>query len=105
MDTNQRFHLNRATSSLQMKTPIVEFLTPDPKKGEKEITEDEMFDMSLTNVMNNASWGLTDVIFSTPVIMNYILDRKHKHLPFDINPKTIIIDEFDDLMENSNQRP
>ena len=85
-----------------MKTPIVEFLTPDPKKGDKEITEDEMFDISLTNVMNNASWNLTDVIFSTPVIMNYILDRKHKFLPYEINPRTIIIDEFDELMESTS---
>ena len=100
LDTLSRFLHNRATSSLQMKSPIVEFLTPDTKKGEKEMTEDEMFNISLANVINNASWKLSDILYSTPVVMSHILDSKSKYSPFDINPKTIIIDEFDELCSN-----
>ena len=100
LDTFDRFLLNRATSSLQMKSPIVEFITPDPKKGEKEYTDDELFNISLNNVINNSSWNLSDVIFSTPVVMSHILETKAKYSPFDINPRTVIIDEFDELIAN-----
>ncbi len=41
LDTMERLMINRATSSLQMKTPIVEFITPDKAKGEKELSEEE----------------------------------------------------------------
>ena len=83
-----------------MKSPIVEFITPDPKKGEKEWTEDSLFNISLENVINNSSWNLTDIIFTTPVVLNHIMDNKTKYSPYDINPKTIIIDEFDELISN-----
>jgi hypothetical protein len=83
-----------------MKSAIVEFLTPDAKKGEKEYNDDELFNISLNNVINNASWNLSDVIFSTPVVISHILDTKSKYSPFDINPRTIVIDEFDAMIAN-----
>lgn len=100
MDPSNRILMNRATSSLQMKSPIVEFITPDVKKGEREYSDDELFNISLANVINNASWNITDVLFSTPVVMSHIIDSKQKYNPWDLNPKTIIIDEFDELMNN-----
>jgi hypothetical protein len=81
-----------------MKSPIVEYITPDLKKGEKEYSEDELFNMSLANVINNSSWNLTDILFTTPVVIGHILESKSKYSPFDINPKTIVIDEFDELL-------
>jgi hypothetical protein len=30
-------------------------------------------DISLKNVINNASWKLTDVLLATPVVMSHIL--------------------------------
>ena len=41
---------------------------------------------------------MSDILFSTPVVMSHILESKSKYNPFDINPKTIIIDEFDELL-------
>lgn len=83
-----------------MKSPIVEYITPDLKKGEKEFSDDELFNMSLSNVINNSSWQLTDILFTTPVVISHILESKSKYAPFDINPKTIVIDEFDELLQN-----
>ncbi len=34
LDQSEKVRINRLTSSLQMKTPIVEFLTPEQKPGE-----------------------------------------------------------------------
>ncbi len=83
-----------------MKSPIVEYITPDLKKGEKEYSDDELFNMSLSNVINNSSWQLSDILFTTPVVISHILDSKSKYSPLDINPKTIVIDEFDELLNN-----
>jgi superfamily II DNA/RNA helicase len=84
-----------------MKTPIVEFITPDKAKGERELSEEEQFDISLKNVINNASWKLTDVLLATPVVMSHILDSKDKFDPYDINPAVIVVDEFDELLQNT----
>ena len=77
LDTEERILFNRATSSLQMKSPIVEWITPSAdKKDEKHYSDDELFNLSLSNVINNSSWKLTDVILSTPLVMSHILNSK-----------------------------
>ena len=48
--------MNRSTSSLQMKSPIVEYITPDIKKGDREYTDDELFNLSLSNVNKSISF-------------------------------------------------
>jgi hypothetical protein len=83
-----------------MKTPIVEFITPDKSKGEKELSEEEQFAISIKNVVNNASWKLTDILLATPVVMSHIIDSKDKFDPYDINPAVIVVDEFDELLQN-----
>lgn len=97
----ERCLINRATSSLQMKTPIVEFISPDKNKGERELSEEEQFDISLKNVVNNASWKLTDILLTTPVVLSHILESKDKYDPYDINPAVIVVDEFDELVQNT----
>jgi hypothetical protein len=89
------------TSSLQMKTPIVEYLTPeaegDKKKTEqeKEDKEADLFEISLANVINNSNWTTSDVIMATPVSLAHVLQRRDKFSPFDMNPKVIVLDECD----------
>lgn len=65
------------------------------------MSEDEMFKLSLANVINNSAPHLSDIFYSTPIVMNHILDHKKQYSPHDINPKTIIIDEFDEMINNS----
>ncbi|TNV86152.1 hypothetical protein FGO68_gene15481 [Halteria grandinella] len=100
LDLKERLLINRATSSLQMKTPVVEFITPDKTKGERELSEEEQFEISIKNVINNASWKLTDMLLVTPVVMSHILQSKEKYDPYDINPAVIVVDEFDELLQN-----
>ena len=98
LDLKERLLISRPTSSLQMKSPIVEFITPDKAKEEKEMSEGEMFEISMKNVLNNASWRLTDILLATPVVMTHILEKKEKFDPYDINPAVIVVDEFDELL-------
>lgn len=90
-----------------MKSPIVEFLTPEQKpentKGEeqqKEYTEEEIFDISMANVINNASWSLTDVLISTPMTLSHVLKARQSFAPYDINPAIVVIDEIDLLLDS-----
>lgn len=61
-----------------------------------------MLEIGMKNVVNNASWSITDILISTPYIMQHILEKKEQYDPYDINPATIIIDEFDELLSNEN---
>lgn len=56
-------------------------------------------------MINNASWKISDVLLATPIVMSHILDYKDKYDPYDINPAVIVIDEFDELMQNSQVHP
>lgn len=85
-----------------MKSPVVEYITPDKTKGEKELSEEEQFDISLKNMVNNASWRLTDILLATPVVLGHILDSKEKYDPYDINPALIVVDEFDELLQSED---
>jgi len=81
-----------------MKTPIVEFITPEKATDDKKTTEysdEDLFDISIANVINNASWDISDVLFGTPVTLAHILQKRERYAPFDINPATIVVDEVD----------
>lgn len=82
-----------------MKTPIVSYITPE-KEAPKIYSKDEQFRISLDNVINNASWKLTDILLVKASLMSAIINSKASSSPFDINPKIIIIDEFDELISN-----
>lgn len=98
--------INRMTSSLQMKTPIVEHITPeDDKKTTEQQRQDkeaDLFEISLTNVINNASWSMSDVIMATPVTLAHVLQRRDKFSPFDMNPRVVVLDECDQAYESEN---
>jgi superfamily II DNA/RNA helicase len=52
----------------------------------------------MNNVINNASWKMTDILLATPIVMCHILENKEKFDPYDINPEVIVIDEYDELL-------
>jgi hypothetical protein len=89
-----------------MKTSIVEFLTPDKNPDTnstnktKEYSSEEIFDISMSNVANNASWNLTDVLLSTPMTLNHILKKRQPYANFDVNPAIIVVDEIDLLLDS-----
>jgi len=69
------------------------------------MSEDDLFEIQVKNVMNNASWKITDMILVTPIVMSHIIENKDKIDPFDINPAIVVVDEFDELLTNSQTSP
>lgn len=62
----------------------------------------DLYSTSMNNVINNASWKLTDILIATPIVMAHIMASRDKFDPYDINPATIVIDEFDELLQNDS---
>lgn len=80
-----------------MKAPIVEYITPTAENKE-DFTEDDLSDISFLNVVNNASWHQTDILLSTPTVLNYILQKTQKYNPYYVNPSVLVFDEIDLLL-------
>lgn len=53
----------------------------------------------MANVINNASWSLTDVLIATPMTLSHILKARQSFAPYDINPAIVVIDEIDLLLD------
>lgn len=91
-----------------MNSPVVEFITPDKSTGAKNDQEDEkslsekMFNISLTNIQNNASWDLSDVIMSTPTTLSHTINKRAEYAPNNINPAVIVFDECEKFYENAD---
>lgn len=81
LDSVNTIKVNRHASALQMNSPVVEFITPDKstaareQEDEKSLSE-KMFNISLTNLENNASWDLCDVIMSTPTTLSHTINKR-----------------------------
>ena len=91
-----------------MKTPIVEFLTPDennPYNSEdRKSLKERMLNTSKINVQNNASWDLSDIIIATPETLANTLRQRSKYDPENINPAVIIFDECQSFYENQTDQ-
>ena len=98
LDVQERIKVNRAASSLQMKSPIVELIT-QKDETKKKVSENEMFDISMTNVINNASWRHTDVLVTSPFILKYLLD-KSKFNQHDLLPETVVFEDLGDCFKD-----
>lgn len=61
-----------------------------------------MFEISLANVINNASWSLSDVIMATPVTLAHVLQRRDKFAPYDMNPRIVVLDDCDQAAFEEN---
>ena len=105
LDFTSKIRVNRLTSSLQMKSAIVEYLTPNKSEDSaRELSPEEIFDMSMANVINNASWRLSDVIVANPITLGHILKSRQSSAPFEINPSVVVIDECDQLFEGDLEK-
>jgi len=58
--------------------------------------------LAFDNVVNGVNWGEIDILCSTPMILNSVLELKQKRGLMDINPKIIVIDEMDLLLGDKN---
>ena len=53
----------------------------------------------MANVVNNASWDLSDVLISSPMTLSHVLKMKQQYAPYEINPSIVVFDEIDLMLE------
>ena len=82
-----------------MNSPIVEFISAAKEKEDEEKAENKMFNISLSNIQNNAAWDLSDIICSTPTTLWHTFSKRQEYAPFNMNPAVIVFDECDTLYE------
>ena len=82
-----------------MKTPIVEFISPED--GKEPYSERDLANIGLKNVVNNALSSHSDILIAQPRILQHIIKQKTKFNLYDLNPATIVFDEFDELLSDA----
>ena len=110
LDSVNTVKVNRLASALQMNSPVVEFITPEKSQHPREQPEDphaqseKMFNISLTNIQNNAAWELSDIILSTPTTLSHTISKRAEYAPFNINPAVIVFDECETFYEEADDK-
>lgn len=92
-----------------MNSPVVEFITPEKTTQQRDEQFDrdqseKMFNISLTNIQNNASWDLSDIILSTPTTLSHTISKRADYAPFNINPAVIVFDECETYYEEDDDK-
>ena len=59
-----------------------------------------MVETSRTNVSNNASWDLSDILMCTPGTLADTLKRRAEYDPYGINPAVVVFDECQPFSED-----
>lgn len=59
--------------------------------------------MSEQNLVNTVNWRKLDVLVGSPTQLDNIIKAKNRTDAYDLNPKYLVIDEFDQIMNDSNQ--
>ncbi len=100
LDVTGELSISRMGSSLQIYTPIIDevFERADAGKSEDKGKRDSSGEDSFINMVLNADTRYSNIMFTTPALLSAILDEKLPHAPFDINPRIIVLDQFDTLL-------
>ncbi|OMJ73638.1 hypothetical protein SteCoe_27625 [Stentor coeruleus] len=89
-------NIGRTNSSLPEATGTIKFIS------EESINEESIKQQGFHNLALSVDWGIVDILISTPSILNQILEYRIAINEPMINPKTIVIDEMDLILEEKS---
>ena len=64
-----------------------------------ESSKEDIQDLIKINLINSSDWKKIDILFTSPNMLNLVMNMKEKHDMYDINPEMIIIDDFDYMIK------
>lgn len=85
--------IGRTNSSLPEVTGTIKFI------NEENMNEESMKQQGFHNLALSVDWGIVDILISTPTILSQIIEYRIALNEPMINPKTIVIDEMDLILE------
>jgi len=101
LDVHNSLNVNRVGSSVQLFSPIAEHITKEGEfRNKRELMTEQVDQVSVKNIINNAKWELNDIMLTTPMLLKFLIDDVSKYEQYDINPSVIALDEFDLLFNN-----
>lgn len=59
--------------------------------------------LSQQNVTNTINWKKLDVLVATPSQLENVIKAKNRSDAYDVNPKYLVVDEFDQILNDQNQ--
>jgi hypothetical protein len=98
LDYKGALKISRIGTTLQNISPVIEHLDDETEAQETEIEE-----ICKINLLLNTQWALNDIMFISPVMMEFVLNNLDACDKFDINPEVIVVDDFDYLMSKKNK--
>ena len=69
------------------------------KNSALKYTTKELRAISLKNIAENINWETVDILITTPMQLQQIIEIKEKRKEIDIKPRYIVFDEMDIIIE------
>lgn len=82
--------ISRIGTTLQNISPVIEHLDDETEANDSEIEE-----ICKINLLLNTQWKQNDILFISPIMMEFVLNNLDNFDKFDINPEMIVLDDFD----------
>ena len=95
IDFKNKLKMTRIGTTLQNISPVIEHLD-----NETEANESELEEICKINLLLNTIWDNNDIMFISPVMMEFVMNNLDEFDKYDINPSIIYIDDYDYLLSN-----
>jgi hypothetical protein len=96
LDYMNKLKVIRLGNSLQSVAPSVE---NNDDTDSEESSKEDMLDTIKLNLINSTDWKKIDILFTSPNMMDLVLNNKDSYDYFDINPEIVLIDDFDFILK------
>lgn len=98
IDYKNKLHISRIGTTLQNICPVIEHLD-----NETEANESELEEICKINLLLNTKWSNNDMMFISPIMMDFVMNNLEEYDKFDINPDIIVINDFDYYIKSDNK--
>lgn len=98
IDYKNKLHISRIGTTLQNICPVIEHLD-----NETEANESELEEICKINLLLNTKWSNNDMMFISPIMMDFVMNNLEEYDKFDINPDIILINDFDYYIKSDNK--
>ena len=94
IDYKGKLNISRIGTTLQNISPVIEHLD-----NETEANESELEEICKINLLLNTKWAQNDIMFISPVMLEFVMNNMDEFDKYDINPEIVLIDDFDYLIK------
>ena len=98
LDPDNKLKISRL-GSISHVTPHLDYIS---KTKDERPSRQTLQNLSEQNVINTVNWKRLDMLIGTPQRLDSIIKAKNRVDGYDLNPQFLVIDEFDQILDNKN---